>query len=141
MGIVKLIETINGDRKLYLVFEFLDYDLKKYLDYKLHIDDPVGAVAVHMMNGIWGTFAVGLFATKAAPLSECVGLFYGGGFHLLGLQLTGIASVAIWTIITITITFLVIRKIFGLRVSELEEVIGLDIEEHGSECYPYFMQK
>ena len=103
-----------------------------FLDYKLHIDDPVGAVAVHCMNGIWGTIAVGLFATTSAPDNDSlVGLFYGGGFHLLGLQLLGFVSVAAWTAVTITITFLVIKAIFGLRVSEEEEITGLDATEHG----------
>ena len=108
------------------------------LDYKLHIDDPVGAVAVHMMNGIWGTIAVGLFATDSAPGyavanasgTKLVGLFYGGGFELLGLQLIGFAAVASWTVVTITITFLAIKKIFGLRVSREEEITGLDATEH-----------
>ncbi|MBD5520834.1 MAG: ammonium transporter [Lachnospiraceae bacterium] len=102
------------------------------LDYKLHIDDPVGAVAVHCMNGIWGTISVGLFATTSAPGNEdVVGLFYGGGFRQLGLQLIGFVSVAAWTAVTITIVFLVIKAIFGLRVSEEEEIIGLDSCEHG----------
>ena len=102
------------------------------LDYKLHIDDPVGAVAVHCMNGIWGTIATGLFATTSAPGNDSVvGLFYGGGFHQLGLQLIGFVSVAAWTAVTITITFVVIKAIFGLRVSEEEEIIGLDATEHG----------
>ena len=109
------------------------------LDYVLHIDDPVGAVAVHMMNGIWGTIAVGLFATNSAPGysiadskgNELVGLFYGGGFKLLGLQLTGFVSVAAWTVVTITIVFLVIKATLGLRVSEEEEIVGLDPTEHG----------
>lgn len=102
------------------------------LDYKLHIDDPVGAVAVHCMNGIWGTIAVGLFATTSAPGNEdVVGLFYGGGFKQLGLQLIGFVSVAAWTAVTITIVFLVIKAIFGLRVSEEEEIVGLDSCEHG----------
>ena len=108
------------------------------LDYKLHIDDPVGAVAVHMMNGIWGTIAVGLCATDSAPGyavanasgTKLVGLFYGGGFELLGLQLIGFAAVASWTVVTITITFLAIKKIFGLRVSREEEITGLDATEH-----------
>ena len=110
-----------------------------FLDYVLRIDDPVGAVAVHMMNGIWGTIAVGLFATNSAPGysiadskgNELVGLFYGGGFKLLGLQLTGFVSVAAWTAVTITIVFLVIKATLGLRVSEEEEIIGLDPTEHG----------
>ena len=108
------------------------------LDYKLHIDDPVGAVAVHMMNGIWGTIAVGLCATDSAPGyavanasgTKLVGLFYGGGFELLGLQLIGFAAVASWTVVTITVTFLAIKKIFGLRVSREEEITGLDATEH-----------
>ena len=108
------------------------------LDYKLHIDDPVGAVAVHMMNGIWGTLAVGLFATDSAPGysianssgKTLTGLFYGGGFELMGLQLLGFASVAAWTAVTMTIVFLVIKAIFGLRVSREEEMTGLDATEH-----------
>ena len=109
------------------------------LDYKLHIDDPVGAVAVHMMNGIWGTIAVGLFATPTAPGysianaagEEIKGLFYGGGFELLGLQLLGFVAVAAWTAVTITILFLVIKSTIGLRASREEEIKGLDITEHG----------
>ena len=110
-----------------------------FCDNKIHVDDPVGAVAVHMMNGIWGTIAVGLFATNSAPGysiadskgNELVGLFYGGGFKLLGLQLTGFVSVAAWTVVTITIVFLVIKATLGLRVSEEEEIVGLDPTEHG----------
>ena len=102
------------------------------LDYILHIDDPVGAVAVHFCNGIWGTVAVGLFATTTAPGNDSLtGLFYGGGFDLLGKQIIGIVAVCAWTAITITITFLLIKAIFGLRVSEEEEIIGLDATEHG----------
>ncbi|MBR1483108.1 MAG: ammonium transporter [Ruminococcus sp.] len=109
------------------------------LDYKLHIDDPVGAVAVHMLNGIWGTLAVGLFATDAAPGysvtnaagKTLTGLFYGGGFELMGLQLLGFASVACWTLVTMTAVFFLIKKIFGLRVSREEEMLGLDVTEHG----------
>ena len=105
------------------------------LDEKLRIDDPVGAVAVHMMNGIWGTFAVGLFATDTAPGFAVAGiekgLFYGGGFHQLGLQCLGIITVGAWAAITITITFAVIKTTIGLRVSEEEEILGLDPTEHG----------
>lgn len=101
------------------------------LDYKLHIDDPVGAVAVHCLNGIWGTLAVGLFATSSAPGSEIDGLFYGGGFHQLGLQLLGIGSVGIWTVVTITLAFLAIKATIGLRATEEEELVGLDASEHG----------
>ncbi len=109
------------------------------LDYKLRVDDPVGAVAVHMMNGIWGTISVGFFATNTAPGysiadasgTELTGLFYGGGFKLLGLQLIGFVSVATWTVVTITIVFLIIKATVGLRASQEEEIVGLDITEHG----------
>lgn len=101
-----------------------------FLDYKLRVDDPVGAVPVHMMNGIWGTIAVGLFATPTAPESTLTGLFYGGGFDLLGKQLLGVLTVGLWTAITITIAFLIIEKTIGLRVTE-EEIVGLDSKEHG----------
>ena len=102
------------------------------LDYKLHVDDPVGAVAVHCLNGIWGTIATGLFATTSAPGNDSiVGLFYGGGFKQLGLQLLGFVSVAAWTAVTITIAFLIIKATVGLRVSEEEEIAGLDSCEHG----------
>ena len=103
------------------------------LDYKLHVDDPVGAVAVHMMNGIWGTIAVGLFANPAVPgySIDRAGLFYGGDFGLLGMQLLGMVSVLAWTAVTITITFFAIKKTIGLRATRHEEIVGLDITEHG----------
>ncbi|MBR5405281.1 MAG: ammonium transporter [Oscillospiraceae bacterium] len=102
------------------------------LDYVLHIDDPVGAVAVHMMNGIWGTLAVGLFATTSAPANETMtGLFYGGGFALLGKQLLGFVSVAGWTAVTMTVVFLAIKHTIGLRATEQEEILGMDATEHG----------
>ena len=110
-----------------------------FLDYVLRIDDPVGAVAVHCMNGIWGTIAVGLFATPSAPGYsiadangvQMAGLFYGGGFKLLGVQLLGFITVASWTAVTITIAFFIIKAIVGLRVSREEELTGLDSTEHG----------
>ena len=103
-----------------------------FLDYKLRIDDPVGAVAVHCLNGIWGTIAVGLFATTTAPGNDSVvGLFYGGGFKQFEIQLLGFAAVAAWTAVTITIAFYVIKALVGLRVSEEEEIVGLDAKEHG----------
>lgn len=102
------------------------------LDYKLHIDDPVGAVAVHCLNGIWGTLAVGLFATTSAPGNGTLtGLFYGGGFALLGRQLIGVLAVGAWTLVLITLAFLVVRATAGLRVSREEEIVGLDACEHG----------
>ena len=102
-----------------------------FLDNVLHVDDPVGAVAVHFFNGLWGTIAVGLFATPTAPECEMTGLFYGGGFKLLGIQLLGIAAILAWTAVTMTITFLIIKATIGLRVTEEEEIEGLDIKEHG----------
>ncbi len=102
------------------------------LDHVLHVDDPVGAVAVHCLNGIWGTIAVGLFATTSAPGNDTLnGLFFGGGFSLLGKQLLGVLTVGLWTAVMITITFSAIKAIFGLRVSEKEEIEGLDATEHG----------
>ena len=106
-----------------------------FLDHKLRVDDPVGAVAVHMLNGIWGTLAVGLFATDTSPAMKTAGiqngLFYGGGFEQLKLQFIGFVSVAGWAVVTMVVTFLVIKKVFGLRVSREEEIIGLDSTEHG----------
>ena len=110
-----------------------------FLDYRLHVDDPVGAVAVHCLNGMWGTIAVGLFATSSAPGysiadsagNVMTGLFYGGGFKLLGIQLVGMLSTALWTAVTITGTFLAIKALIGLRVTEEEELRGLDSTEHG----------
>ena len=110
------------------------------LDYKLRIDDPVGAVAVHFMNGLWGTLATGLFATKTAPGSELNGLFYGGGFGLLKIQIIGIVCVCAWTAVTISLTFTIIKATIGLRVTEEEEIIGLDGPEHGlTSAYAGFM--
>ncbi len=106
-----------------------------FVDNKLHVDDPVGAVAVHMFNGIWGTIAVGLFATASAPGFALAGiqegLFYGGGFSQLGIQLFGMLITIAWTVVTITITFFILKKTIGLRVSEEEEIVGLDAMEHG----------
>ena len=103
-----------------------------FLDYVLRVDDPVGAVAVHFMNGMWGTIAVGLFATTSAPGNDTLtGLFYGGGFTLLGKQLLGMFSVLAWTGVTMTLVFFFIKAVFGLRVSETEEIVGLDSMEHG----------
>ncbi len=106
-----------------------------FVDNVLHVDDPVGAVAVHMMNGIWGTIAVGLFSTASAPGFAVAGihegLFYGGGFTQLGLQFIGMFITIAWTVVTITLTFFIIDKTIGLRVSEEEELRGLDASEHG----------
>lgn len=108
------------------------------LDKKLHIDDPVGAVAVHMANGIWGTFAVGLFSTGQNGVGK--GLFYGGGMSQLGIQALGFVTVALWTTVTITITFALIKKTNGLRVSAEDEIKGLDATEHNlPSAYADFM--
>ena len=106
-----------------------------FIEDKLKVDDPVGAVAVHGCNGIWGTIAVGLFDYKD-------GLFYGGGVHHLLIQLLGIVCIAGWTIVTMTIVFTVLKKTIGLRVSAQEEVEGLDSTEHGLESgYPDFVPR
>ncbi len=106
-----------------------------FCDNVIHVDDPVGAVAVHMFNGIWGTIAVGLFATASAPGFELAGiqqgLFYGGGIGQLIKQLGGLLVTVAWTVVTIVITYALIKKFNGLRVSEEEEITGLDRTEHG----------
>lgn len=99
-----------------LVIEFVDKGLK--------IDDPVGAVGVHGACGLLGTLMTGIFALDG-------GLFYGGGFHMLGIQCLGVISVLAWVAITMTIIFVVLDKTIGLRVSEKEEILGLDATEHG----------
>lgn len=100
------------------------------LDLKLHIDDPVGAVGVHLANGVWGTLAVGLLANPDAP-AGLEGLFYTGSFKLLGIQTLGIIAILAWTAVTMTLTFFIIKKTVGLRVSKEEEIKGLDSTEHG----------
>ena len=112
----------------------------EFIDLKLHVDDPVGAVAVHGVNGLWGTLAVGLFATDTAPGMSAKGLFYGGGFAQLGTQALGIGAIALWTIVTMTGVFFLIKKVNGLRVTEEEEIQGLDLQEHGlASSYADFM--
>lgn len=96
----------------------------EFLDMKLHIDDPVGAVAVHLANGIWGTLSDGLFNVES-------GVFYGGGFHHLGVQFVGEAAILVWTTVCMLITFTLIKKLHGLRASREEEIVGLDKLEHG----------
>ncbi|MBQ6067510.1 MAG: ammonium transporter [Clostridia bacterium] len=100
------------------------------LDLKLHIDDPVGAVGVHFANGVWGTLAVGLLANPKAP-AGLEGLCYTGSFRLFGVQLLGIAAILAWTGVMMFLTFTVIKKTVGLRVTEEEEIKGLDSTEHG----------
>ena len=100
------------------------------IDLKLHIDDPVGAVGVHLANGVWGTLAVGLLANPDAP-AGLEGLFYTGSFKLLAIQTLGILAILAWTVVTMTLTFFIIKKTVGLRVSKEEEIKGLDSTEHG----------
>ncbi len=109
-----------------IVSGFLVVIAVEFIDIKLKLDDPVGAVAVHGVNGIWGTIAVGLLAVDG-------GLFYGGGVNLLIVQIIGIVAIIAWTAVTMAITFAIIKKLHGLRVSEEEEVLGLDSTEHGLE--------
>lgn len=106
------------------------------LDYKLKIDDPVGAVGVHFCNGIWGTLAVGLFSTGTGQNvgingEPVKGLFYGGGWGQLGIQALGVVSICAWTAAVISLTFLIIKKTIGLRASRHEEIVGMDATEHG----------
>ena len=111
------------------------------LDLKLHIDDPVGAVAVHLTNGVFGTMAVGLLANPSAP-AGLNGFFYTGSIKLFGVQLLGIAAILLWTAVMMTATFFVIKKTIGLRVSVEEEIKGLDSTEHGlPSAYADFIPK
>lgn len=107
---------------------------------RIGIDDPVGAISVHLVNGVWGTLACSLFGAEAVLKTASVssGLFYGGGFHSLGIQLLGIVSYGSWAFILGLLTFTVIKKTIGLRVSEDEERKGLDITEHGNDAYAGF---
>jgi len=110
-----------------------------FIDQYLHIDDPVGAIAVHGICGTWGTLALGLFAQdKFAPDTTGDGLFFGGGLKLLGAQALGAISVFAWCTVTGFLLFYVIKQLVGLRVSREEELRGLDIDEHGMEAYSGF---
>jgi Amt family ammonium transporter len=102
-----------------------------FIDYVLKVDDPVGAVSVHAVNGLWGTLSFGLFSTSS-------GLFYGYGFRQLGVQLLGAATAFVWAFGLGLILFFILKKTIGLRVSMQEEIKGLDIEEHGNEAYAGF---
>ena len=104
------------------------------MDKVLHIDDPVGAISVHGVCGAWGTLAVGLFAST----DDVTGLFYGGGLSQLGIQALGVLAVFAWAFGTGLVLFFAVKKTIGLRVSEIEELQGLDIGEHGSEAYAGF---
>lgn len=109
----------------------------EFFDKVLHIDDPVGAVSVHGVCGVWGTLAVGLFATGVND-PDVVGLFYGGGLGQFGVQLLGVVAVFAWVVITSAVLFGILKASRNLRVSDTEELIGLDISEHGMESYSGF---
>jgi Amt family ammonium transporter len=101
---------------------------------RIGIDDPVGAISVHGVAGIWGVLAVGLFATDG-------GLFYGGGLSQLGAQTIGVLAIGAWAFGTSSIVFRVIARVWGLRVRPEEELAGLDRMEHGTDAYPEFMEQ
>src|SRR5690606_13942148 len=110
---------------------------------KLKIDDPVGAVSVHGFAGVWGVLAVGLFSSQAGIAqayaeSDSYGLLLGGGVEQLGIQPLGVVAIMAWTCVTSGLVFLAIKYTVGLRVTEEEELRGLDIDEHGIEAYPDF---
>ena len=112
----------------------------EFVDQKLKVDDPVGAVGVHCINGALGTILTGLFAYYNGTEAQPLGVFYGGGFHFLGIQILGVVAVIAWVAITMTIVFNIIKHTIGLRVSEAEEIMGLDKPEHGlSSAYADFM--
>ena len=100
----------------------------EFFDKVAKIDDPVGAISVHGICGALGTVFTGLFATG---ISTEKGLFYGGGFHFLGVQALGVVSVIIYVAVVMTIVFFVIKKTIGLRVDAEDEIAGLDVSEHG----------
>ncbi len=129
VGSSLLIGAIAG---ILVVFAVIVFDRRK-------IDDPVGALAVHLVNGIFGTLAVGLFAQDAfMPGTTGNGLFFGGGFSLLWHQLIGVVSVGAFTFTVSFVVWTVLKKTMGIRVSEREEIDGLDMGEHGLEAYPDF---
>ncbi|MHB1314780.1 MAG: ammonium transporter [Christensenellales bacterium] len=118
-----------------VVFAVVMFDKKR-------IDDPVGATSVHLANGVFGTICVGLFAEKGVTsLSSVDGLFFGGGFSLLGTQLTGVLAVAAFVFPVSLLVWFLIKKTVGIRVSLKEEIAGLDIGEHGNVAYPEFLAR
>lgn len=114
---------------LLVVYSVLFFD-------RIRVDDPVGAISVHLVNGVWGTLSLGLFA---ADIGGIKGLFYGGGAAQLISQIKGIVGVGIYVVIVGLIVWLIIKAVMGLRVSEEEEHVGLDVGEHGMQAYPDFV--
>ncbi len=113
-----------------------------FVENVLRVDDPVGAIAVHALNGVWGTLAVGLFAAPQAGaltgMGNVAGLFYGGGLAQLGVQGVGVLAVSGWAFATMYGLFSLLKATIGIRVSAKEELEGLDISEHGTISYPEF---
>lgn len=137
--------TTGGAVVIGLIAGILVYLSCVILETKFKIDDPVGAVSVHGVCGAWGTLSIGLFGSRAVDLpywgedtAISDGLFYGGGFHQLWVQFVGVAAVFVTVMVVAFIVFLIIKHTVGLRVSEEEEISGLDITEHGMEAYPNF---
>jgi Amt family ammonium transporter len=129
VGSAAIIGLIAG---VLVVFAVLMFD-------KIKIDDPVGALSVHLVNGIWGTLAVGLFAIDGITgTATGNGLFFGGGYKLLGAQALGVAAVGAFTFSAALLIWFVIKQTLGIRVSREEEIAGLDLGEHGSKAYPDF---
>jgi Amt family ammonium transporter len=123
---------IGGVAGIIVVFAVLFFD-------KVKLDDPVGALAVHFANGVWGTLAVGLFAQDGITgIATGNGLFYGGGFGLLATQALGSLSVIVFTFAVSMIFWTVIKAVLGMRVAKQEEIEGLDVGEHGMEAYAGF---
>lgn len=109
---------------------------------KARVDDPVGATAVHLVNGVLGTLFVGLFAEDwVSPNTTGNGLFFGGGTKLLFAQLTGIGAVAVFTLVTTAVIWIALKATIGIRVTLPEEIEGLDIGEHGNSAYPEFVTR
>ncbi|MBD3323741.1 ammonium transporter [candidate division KSB3 bacterium] len=129
VGSAAIIGILAG---ILVVFAVLLFD-------RLHIDDPVGALSVHLVNGIFGTLAVGLFAQDGITgAATGDGLFFGGGFSLLGSQFIGVLSVGVFTFVSALIGWSIVKSLWGIRVTRDEELRGLDIGEHGMEAYAGF---
>ena len=112
---------------------------------RIRCDDPVGATSVHLLCGVFGTLCIGLFATpdrlqRSANEAAAAGLFYGGGFQQLSIQAIGAAACAAYVLVLATVAWLVLKETLGIRVPPEEELVGLDIGEHGNEAYPNFLK-
>ena len=140
--------TIGGSAVIGLVAGVLVVFAVMFFD-KVKLDDPVGALSVHLANGVWGTISLGLFASPAAPsmggelkvvpgTHPGAGLFYGGGVTQLMTQLMGVVSVAVFVFVVSMVIWYVLKLTMGIRVSAEEELEGLDLGEHGMEAYPGF---